>query len=90
MTVRRMIVLFAGALAVMAAVVILRAETTRVHHEISDLERRGDVLARKVRREQLALQRARAPAALLERVKEIRLAEPPGKGNPQPGNTTRP
>ncbi|MGD8453110.1 MAG: hypothetical protein PVJ57_14930 [Phycisphaerae bacterium] len=90
MTVRRMMILFAGALAVMATIVILRAETTRVHYEISELERRGDVLARKVKHEQLALQRALAPAALMERVKEIRLAEPPGEADRPRGRTNWP
>jgi hypothetical protein len=91
MTLKRMMLLFLGALAIMFPIVILRAETTRVHYEISALDRRDDVLRQELRREQLALQRARNPTALLERVKDMRLGEdskpPPRKS---PSRSTKP
>jgi hypothetical protein len=81
MTLRRMILLFMGVLAVMVSAVVLRAEATRVHYEIAELDRRDDGLRQEVRKEQLALQRARNPATLLERVKDMKLEEP--KATPQ-------
>jgi len=83
MTLARMIVLFLGGLAILLAVVVLRAETTRLHYELSELDRRDDGLRQELRRELLALQRARNPATLLERVKDMRLGElptAPGRG----------
>jgi hypothetical protein len=79
MTLTRMVGVFLGALAIMLAVVILRAETTRLHYVISEIDRREDALRQELRKEQLALERARNPAALLERVSRLRLAEPEGE-----------
>ncbi len=76
MTLTRMVGVFLGALAIMLAVVILRAETTRLHYLISELDRQEDSLRQELRTEKLALQRARNPAALLEKVSRLRLAEP--------------
>lgn len=90
MTLTRMIGLFAGALMVMLTVVVLRAETTRVHYEISLLDRRDDVLRQELRKEQVALQRARNPAALLERVKDMRLAPPKQTPPRAPSRSARP
>jgi hypothetical protein len=90
MTLTRMICLFAGTLAVMLAVVILRAETTRLHYVISDLDRQDDVLRQELRKEELALERARNPATLLERVNRLRLAEPESETRRTPGKTKRP
>ncbi|MFH1746310.1 MAG: hypothetical protein ABIG44_04625 [Planctomycetota bacterium] len=72
----RMICVLAGALVIMLVVVVLRAETTRLHYEISELDRWDDVLRQELRHEQLAWQRARDPAALWERVKLIQMSEP--------------
>jgi hypothetical protein len=76
MTLARIIALLSAALVVMLAVVVLRAEATRVHHEICELERREDELRPEVRREWLALQRARNPSALLERLKGMEVPVP--------------
>jgi len=84
MTLKRMIVMFAGALLVMLIVIVLRAETTRIHYEISDFDRRIDVLRQELRNERIALQRARNPAELLERVKSIRAAGGVQGGTPGP------
>jgi competence protein ComGF len=74
MTLTRIIVVLVGALAIMMAIIILRSESTHQQYEISELERREDVLRQEFRREQLALQRVRNPAELLERVQKIRLS----------------
>jgi hypothetical protein len=76
MTLTRIIVVLVGALAIMMAVITLRSESTRQQFEISELERREDVLRQEFRREELALQRVRNPAELLERVQKIRLSGP--------------
>ena len=90
MTLRRMIALFVGALVVMLAVVVLRAETTRVHYEISKLDQRSDALRLELLWERSALQRARNPANLLERVKDMRLMETEGEARPPRPSTNRP
>ncbi|HOO16355.1 MAG: hypothetical protein KBH81_12075 [Phycisphaerae bacterium] len=82
MTLTRIIVVLVGALAVMMTVIILRSESTRQQYEISVLEGREDVLRQEFNREQLALQRLRNPADLLERVQKIRLAAPQPTGPP--------
>ncbi len=79
MTLTRIIALLVGALAVMLAIIILRSESTHLQYEVSDLERREDVLRQELRHEELALQRLRNPAELLDRVKKIRFAAPETK-----------
>jgi hypothetical protein len=81
MTLTRIIVVLVGALAIMMAVIILRSESTHQQYEISELERRADVLRQEFHRQQLALQRVRNPAELLERVQKIRFpaSQPPGQ-----------
>jgi len=79
MSLTRVIVVLGIALATLLVVVSLRAETTRVHFQIAELERRLDVLSAQIRREGLALERARRPQALLERVRDARLSEPGAK-----------
>lgn len=75
MTLRRMIMLFVAALTVMLSIVVLRAETVRVQHEIAQLDRQEDVLRQELERERAALEQALQPAALLERIKQLRVSE---------------
>lgn len=89
MTLTRMICLFLGALVIMLAVVILRAETTRLHHGISQLDQRDDVLRQKIRAEQIALHRERSPAELLERVRQM-TAQPNADPQRSRARTTEP
>ena len=79
MNLTRIMGVLATALVIMLAVVVLRAETTRIHYEISELERRDDVLRQELRREKLAWQQARNPTELLERVKSIWLCDTEGE-----------
>ena len=90
MTLRRMIALFLGALVIMLTVVVLRAETTRVHYEISQLDQRSDALRLELLRERSALQQARNPAALLERVKDMRLMDTEDETQPPRPSANRP
>ncbi len=86
MTLTRMIVTLAGALAVMLTVVILRAECTRLHFDVSRLDKRGDGLIQQMREEELELARLRNPAVIRARVAEMRLAgqaSAPERGTPR-------
>lgn len=70
MTLFRMIVVLIGALAVLLCVVILRAETTRLHYEISQCERRVEACCQRLREAELELARLRNPMMIRDRVKD--------------------
>ena len=55
MTLVRTVVLLGGALVVMLAVVVLRAQTTRLHYELSQYEREAVTLRDELRRKNLEL-----------------------------------
>jgi len=86
MSLTRVLAVLLGGLLSMLAVVVLRAETTRIHYEITEIERRDDVCRQELRRERLALQRARNPTELLERVRRLRMMETPSEA-PVPAGT---
>jgi hypothetical protein len=77
MTLIRMVVTLAGALALMLAIVIFRSETTRLHSEVERLDRKADGLVQQIRQEELELARLRNPAVIRARVAEMRLAGQP-------------
>ena len=89
MSLTRVLALLFGGLLTMLAVVVLRAETTRVHYEITEIERRDDVCRQELRRERLALQRARNPTELLERVRRLRMMEAPSEGSAPAGSKSK-
>ncbi len=70
MTVFRMIVILVGGLAILLLVVILRAETTRLHYEISKCERAADALRQDLQEAELELARLRNPMRIRQLVKE--------------------
>ena len=70
MTLFRMIVILAGALVLLLIVVILRAETTRLHYEISQLERETEQYRQQWRESELELARLRNPMVIRERVRD--------------------
>jgi hypothetical protein len=70
MSLARIVVLAFGATAVMLAVVVLRAETTRLHYERSQLDRQADVLRREIEEGKLELARLRDPALLRLKARE--------------------
>jgi hypothetical protein len=70
MTLFRMIVILVGGLVLLLAVVILRAETTRLHYEISKCERSADGLRQQLVEKELELARLRNPARIRQRVEQ--------------------
>lgn len=70
MTLFRIIVVLTGALVVMLLVVMLRAETTRLHYEISECERQADQYREQLRALELELARLRNPVVIREKVEE--------------------
>ena len=81
MSMRRMVFGLGLALGTMLAVVIVRAETTRVHAELSGLDRRAEVLWQELRERELDLARLRSPALIRARVAEMRLQAGPADGD---------
>jgi hypothetical protein len=81
MTLTRMIVVFLGGLAVLLWIVVLRAETTRLHYEISGYEDRAETYRQRLRQVELELAQYRNPLLLRERVErvleQLRTADPP-------------
>ncbi len=71
MTLLRTISVLAGALVVMLAVVILRAETTRLHYEISRREARVQRCRQQLREAELELARLRNPMMIRARVRAL-------------------
>jgi len=85
MTLARMIVILLGALLLMLAVVVLRAETTRLHYQLSQIDQQADLLWQELREEELELQRLRNPAVLRARVAEMWMQpDDAGKATPRP------
>ena len=77
MSLRRTVVILGAALATLLTVVILRAETTRLHSELSLLDRRAAVLWQELRENELELARLRNPALIRARVARMRLQDSP-------------
>lgn len=71
MTLFRMIVVLVGALAVLLCVAILRAETTRLHYEISARERRAAECCQQLREAELELARLRNPMLIRDQVQRV-------------------
>ena len=70
-----MIVLLAMVLVAMMSVVLLRAETTRLHYELSQLDRRERILRQELAEKELELERLRNPALIRAKLAELRLGE---------------
>jgi hypothetical protein len=85
MSLQRLTVVLAGALVTMLGVVMLRAEATRLHYELSQLDSRSEVLWLELREKELELARLRNPALIRARVTEMMVpnlpADPPAKKN---------
>jgi UDP-N-acetylenolpyruvoylglucosamine reductase len=85
MFVVRLSLVLAGALAALLSIIALRAETTRMNYEQSQLDQRAELLLQEVREKELELARLRNPALIRQRVEEMlmRRAEPePGRERP--------
>ena len=73
MPLRWLILVLAMVLLAMMAVVLLRAETTRLHYELSQFDRRAEVLRQELREKELELARLRNPALIRAKLDELRL-----------------
>ena len=70
MTLLRTIVVLVGGLALLLCVVVLRAETTRLHHEVGQCEQRTERTRQRLREIELELERQRNPILLRNRVRD--------------------
>ena len=78
--------------AALIAVVLLRAESSHLHYELSQLDRQASVLRQELREKEVELARLRNPAMIEERLREWQRrrefadAEPRAlhEGRPQP------
>lgn len=73
MALKRLVVVLAAALAALMAVVVLRAETTQLHYQLSQLDRRTQALRQEAREKELELMRLRNPALIRAKLAELRL-----------------
>lgn len=95
MTVARSIGISLGVLAVMLAVVMIRAETARLQYEASRLDQQQAALRLQARENELAIVRLKNPAVILDRAKELYAsdappARPPGRPAPRKPGESRP
>jgi hypothetical protein len=88
MSLRSLIVLLAMVLAAMMTVVLLRAEATRLHYELVQLDRRAGVLRQELAEKELEVERLRNPALIRAKLAELRLGgsvrdpgRPEGRGD---------
>lgn len=75
MPLKWLIPVLATAITAMMAIVLLRAETTRLHYQLSQLDRRAAVLRQELREKELELARLRNPAVIRAKLAEFRLHE---------------
>jgi hypothetical protein len=75
MKLTRMICILAGALAVMLTVVVLRAESTRLHFERARLDARAAGLWQQLREYEIELARLRNPEETRERIRNMRAVD---------------
>ena len=76
MPLRWLILVLVVVLVALLAVVLLRAETTRLHYELSQFDRRVAVLRLELIEKELELERLRNPALIRAKLAELRLAGP--------------
>jgi hypothetical protein len=80
MTLFRVIVVLVGGLALLLLVVILRAETTRLHYSIARCERDADEIRQQVVEAELELARLRNPTRIRQHMEQAvgpSVEEPP-------------
>lgn len=75
----RVLVVIGGALLTMLVVIGLRAETTRLNYEASELDHRASQLLQELRDKELELARLKNPVLIRARVSEFRLNDSPPK-----------
>ncbi len=77
MPLRWLILILALVLVAMMSVVLVRAETIRLHYQLSQLDSRADVLRQEIVEKQLELERLRNPKLIRARLTQWRLGESP-------------
>ncbi len=75
MALRGLMLVLATALVAMMAVVLLRAETARLHYALSQVDQRAAVLRQELREKELELARLRNPAVIRAKLAEWRLLQ---------------
>lgn len=70
MTLFRTIVVLVGGLALLLVVVVLRAETTRLHFELSKCESRADEIRQELTYAELELARLRNPGRIRQQIQD--------------------
>ncbi|MFN0137307.1 MAG: hypothetical protein ACKVS9_14485 [Phycisphaerae bacterium] len=81
----RLVIVLSTSLVVLLSIVILRAETTRINYEISQLESRAEALRLELREKELELARYRDPARIRDRLAQHRIdSAPPPEKKPPP------
>lgn len=75
MTLTRILALLLGGFLVMMAMVILRAETTRIETELADLDREEFALRKSLQVEYIEMARWKTPDLIRRRLRELDLAE---------------
>ena len=83
MSLFRMIVLLAGTLLVLLTIAILRVETTRLHYDISRIERQITEQRQQLRASEIELARLQSPMFLRQRLEAAGETE-----GPQPAGAT--
>lgn len=73
MPLRWLIIVLATILMGLLAIVTLRAEATHLHYQLSQLDRRAQVLRQELREKELELARMRNPALIRARLDQWRL-----------------
>lgn len=75
MTILRLSTVLVAAAIVLLAVVMIRAETTRLHYSLSRLDARADELRQQIRDRAVELQRLRDPARIRFQAELLRTGE---------------
>jgi sensor domain CHASE-containing protein len=75
MPLRWLILVLAAVITTMMAVVLLRAEATALHYNLSRLDRQAQVLRQELREQELELARLRNPARIRAKLAELRLRD---------------
>ena len=76
MKLARMICILAAALATLLVVVVLRAESTRLHSELARLDRKASILWQQIREDEVELARLRNPVRIRQRALELSADRP--------------
>ena len=85
MPLRWLILVLVIVLAGMMAVVVSRAEATRLHYELSQLDRRAQILRQELIEKELELERLRNPALIRAKLAELRMTGQAGETGTRDG-----